>query len=83
MMEENIRLARQQTEAAASKKPGFSFVSEISGIFSQMSSHDRSLRKREKIREDLVRIYFETEPASIKPDRRNLVTHLEKILRLD
>ena len=82
MMEENVRLARLQTEAEA-KRPGFSFVSEISGIFSNMSSHDRSSRKREKIRKDLVRIHFDTDPSSTKSTKRAFVTQLGKILRLD
>ena len=82
MMEENVRLARLQTEAEA-KRPGFSFVAEISGIFSNMSSLDRSSRKREKIRKDLVRIHFDTEAASSGSAKPAFVTQLGKILRLD
>jgi len=82
MMEENIRLARLQFKAET-RKPGFSFVSEISGIFSHVSSHDRSSRKREKIRKDLVRIHFDTEPTSTGSTKQTFVTQLGKILRLD
>ncbi len=82
MMEEIVRLARQQSQAEP-EKPGFNFVSEISGIFSQMSSHDRVLRKREKIRKDLVRIHFDTEATSAEPTKPALATQLGKILRLD
>ena len=82
MMEEIVRLARQQSQAET-KKPGFGFVSEISGIFSHISSHDRSLRKREKIRMDLARIHFDTEPESDESAKQALVTQLGRILRLD
>ena len=82
MMEENVRLARLQTRAEA-KKPAFGLVAEISGIFSHLSSHDRSARKREKIRKDLVRIHFDTEPTTAESSNRAFVSQLGKVLRLD
>ncbi len=82
MLQENVRLARQQVQAET-KKPVSGFVAEISGIFSQISNHDRISRKREKIREDLVRIHFDIEPASTESSKRAFVAQLGKILRLD
>lgn len=82
MMDEIIRLARQQSKAET-KKPSFGFVSEISGIFSQVSSHDRTSRKRERIRQDLVRIHFDTEPASNESAKQAFAAQLGRILRLD
>ncbi len=82
MMEENIRLARQQIRAE-DKKPGYSFVAEISYIFSQMSGQDRISRNREKIRRDLVRIYFDIEAEPAAPAKQALVSQLGKFLRLD
>ena len=82
MMEENVRLARLQVREET-KRPVFGLVADISGIFSHLSSHDRSSRKREKIRQDLVRIHFETEPASTESTRQAFVTQLGRILRLN
>lgn len=81
-MQEIVRLARQQSQAE-SDKSGSSFVSEISGIFSQMSSHDRVLRRREKIRRDLVRIHFDAEATSVEPSKPAFAAQLGRILRLD
>ena len=82
MMEENIRLARLQVREET-QRPASGLVADISGIFSHLSSHDRSSRKREKIRRDLVRIHFETEPASTESAKQAFVNQLGKILRLN
>ena len=83
MLDEDIRLARQQIRAEGKQQNSFNFVAEISGIFFQMSSHDRSSRRREKIRKDLVRVQFESEPTLSEQSKKSFTSQLGKLLRLD
>ena len=73
----------EQAAPAVNKDPSYPLLSEISGVFSHLSAHDRKSRKREKIRQELVRVQFETSPAAGSSVRSGFVSQLGKLLKLD